>query len=149
MKARSIHIIVEGITDRVVLSEILDLSKYQKVSWIVARSKNNIASYVRTLRLMIEYKTRILVTYDADTSDLNKAKESIEMMRQLSRAEHDIENIGFYSFVPCLEKNLNMPDNMQKNEQIYKRYAKDHMGEMRNVKIVKEIQEFLDKQKEE
>lgn len=146
MKARSIHIIVEGITDRVVLSEILDLSKYPKVYWIVAQSKNNIASYVRTLRLMIESETKILVVYDADTSDVTKVNESIEMMRQLSRSEYRKDNIRFYAFVPYLEKNLNMPESMQKDAQQYKRYAKDHKEELKHIEIIQKIQEYVDQE---
>ena len=145
MKGRSIHIIVESITDRVVLNEILDLSKYKKVSWIVARSKNMIASYVRTLRLMIEHETRILVIYDADTTDINKAKESVEMMRQFSRSENNVGNIGFYAFVPYLEANLNMPNNLQKAEKSYKQYAKEHKEQIRRVEKIQEIQTFIDR----
>lgn len=145
MKARSIHIIVEGKTDKLILCEILDLSKYSKISWIVVSSKNIIASYVRTLRLMIEHETKILVVYDADTSDMVKVQESIEVMRQLSRSEHSKENIGFYAFVPYIEKNLNIPDHLQKNEQQLKRYVKGHKEEMKQIEVIRDIQAFVDR----
>lgn len=76
MKTKIIHIVVEGPTDKAVLNEVLNLSMFNKVSWIVVRSKNNIASYVRTLRLMVEPMTKILVVFDADVTNTEKVQDN-------------------------------------------------------------------------
>lgn len=143
MKTRTIYIVVEGPTDKAVLSELLNLSMYNKVSWIVVRSKNNIASYVRTLRLMVEPETKILVVFDADVTNLEKAEESVYTMRQMSRAENDLRNIGFFAFVSDLETNLNIPRTIRKSEGDYQKYAKEHKHEMRGIEIITKIQAFI------
>lgn len=143
MKTKIIHIVVEGPTDKAVLNEVLDLSMFNKVSWIVVRSKNNIASYVRTLRLMVEPRTKILVVFDADVTNTEKAEESVYVMRQMSRAENDTENIGFFAFVSDLETNLNIPKNIRKSEREYQKFAKEHKQEMSSIDIITKIQAFV------
>lgn len=143
MKPKIIHIVVEGQTDKAVLNEVLNLSMYNKVSWIVVRSKNNIASYVRTLRLMVTPETKILVAFDADVTNIEKAEESVYIMRQMSRAENDTKNIGFFAFVSDLETNLNIPKNIRKSESEYQKFAKEHKREMRDIDIITKIQAFI------
>lgn len=64
-------------------------------------------------------------------------------MRQMSRAENDTKNIGFFAFVSDLETNLNIPKNIRKSESEYQKFAKEHKQEMSSIDIITKIQAFV------
>lgn len=144
MENRNLYLIVEGNTDAVIISEALDYSQYNHVRLLTLHTKDSMASYVRTIRLMSSDDDKIVVVYDADTQDREQAMASMTNMRRMSHAELMTDRIGFFVCVPDLEGQFAIPK-MSKRQENYQMYVKEHIEEIRNNDLIKSIQTFLNK----
>ena len=140
---RNLYIIAESDIDAAFIQEVLDVSKYE-VRPVGVNGRNTMASYVRMVRLMMSNTARMVVVFDADTSDLDKVQQAIENMRHASQTQYVSDKVGIYAFYPDLERYFGMPQ-LQKNKEMYAQYALEHKAEICKKEIIQGIQAFLDK----
>lgn len=147
---RSLYIIAEGQTDAQILHTVLDCSRFGDVYHVPTNGYNNMASMVRTVRLMKsprESNDRILVVFDADSTKEEVRVDKIATMQYLINAEYD-KRIGVFCFVPTIDHYLFGTDfRLVKGDRgEFIKYLQENLGRLRDLPEIRRIQEFLDKE---
>lgn len=145
MSNKCLYIVVEGELDGIIISGALINTQYKKIYKVPIHSKDAMASYVRSVRLITESRDKIVVVFDADTSNLQQVAADIENMRQMSHAELFRERIEFYACVPDLEGQFAIPKSIKKTQDEYTVYLKEHKEEIQKNDLIRSIQTFIDK----
>lgn len=72
-----VYIIVEGPSDQLILSSIFDgvFDEHVKIHFYVAHGVSGIVSSTRPIMDLVDTDVKIVVVYDADTSDELRAEE--------------------------------------------------------------------------
>ena len=147
---RALYIITEGRTDAQILHTLLDCSRFGDVYHIPSNGYNNIASMVRTIRLLkkpSESNDKILVVFDADSMKEEVRVDRIATMQYLTNAEFD-SRIGIFCFVPTLDQYLfNKYYKLVKGDRgEFIKYLQSNLERLRELLEIRKIQEFLDKE---
>lgn len=147
---RSLYIIAEGQTDAQILHTVLDCSQFGDVYHVPTNGYNNMASMVRTVRLMKsprESNDRILVVFDADSTKEEVRVDRIATMQYLINAEYD-KRIGVFCFVPTIDHYLFGTDFMlvKGDRGEFIKYLQENLGRLRDLPEIRRIQEFLGKE---
>lgn len=149
---RALYLICEGETDASILHTLMDCKSFQKVYHIPAGGYDNMPSVARTIRLMktpMESDDRIIIAFDADSSNEQIRNDRIATMRYLTFADYD-KRVGVFCFTPTIEEYL-FPLNYQslkddKNQLVLS--LKKNLPELREMEVIKDMQAFLDKKNE-
>jgi len=145
---RALYLIVEGQTDAAILRTLLNCEKFDRVYQVTAGGYGNISSVAKTIRLMkmpMESIDKIVIAFDADSTDDQVGKDKVAMMRNLTSADYD-KRIGVFCFVPTIDGSL-FPDGLFKTKVItgeLVEYMKWHVGELRDNPTIQAIQAFID-----
>lgn len=140
---RNLYLVAESDIDAAFIQEVLDLSNYE-VRTVGVNGRNTIASYVRVVRHMMSNTARMIVVFDAGTSDPDKVQQMIENMRHASQTQYISDKVGIYAFYPDLEHYFRMPQ-LRKNKDTYIQYAREHKAELCKQEVIQSIQAFLNK----
>lgn len=145
--ARYLYVIVEGKRDIMILRNILDYSKYDKVYHIPAGGYSSLSAVATTVRLMDKNegsKDRILVVFDSDSSNPSVGAEKIANIEFLTNADFD-KRINVFCFDQDIEHCL-FPQvdfkSLNTEEQTF--LLQNDRDKLKNNPYIKELQELID-----
>lgn len=144
---RALYLIVEGKTDAAILRTLLNCEKFDRVYQVPAGGYGNISSVAKTIRLMkmpMESIDKIVIAFDADSTNEQTGKDKVLMMRNLTSADYD-KRIGVFCFVPTMDGSL-FPEGLFKRKEITEElvdYMKGHIEDLRANVTIRAIQAFI------
>lgn len=103
--ARLLYVITEGKRDIMILRNILDYSKYDKVYHIPSGGYNSLSAVATTVRLMEKNensKDKILIVFDSESLNPSVGEEKIANIEYLTNADYD-KRISVFCFNQDIE----------------------------------------------
>ena len=91
-KIQYVYIIVEGLSDKIILSNILNgvFTETIKICYYVAYGVSGIISSTRPLLDILDEDVKVIVVYDADTTDELRAEERNDFLKlQILNGKND------------------------------------------------------------
>lgn len=100
-----VYIIVEGPSDVLILSNILDgvFDGNVKLHFYVAHGVPGIISSTRPILDLVAKDVKVLVVYDADTGDPLRAEERNDFIRSQILNGEENDRVSFVYFVPTID----------------------------------------------
>ena len=153
-----VYIIVEGPSDELILSNILDgvLGDMVKVHFYIAHGVPGIISSTRPILDLVASDVKVIVVYDADTGDKLRAEERNDFIKsQILNGEVD-ERVRFIYFVPtidcCHRYLLECSKTKRKARDEYNatvsKYISEHKDEFLGIEQIQKIIEFVGEEKQ-
>lgn len=145
---KALYLICEGKRDAEILHTLLDCKSFQKVYQLPSGGYGNLSSVARTIRLMrspMESNDKIIIAFDADSLSEQVCNERIATMRYLTNADYD-KRLGVFCFPPTIEQYLFHSDfkELKKDRVTLIDYLKKNYDALRDMDIIKDMQEFID-----
>lgn len=145
---KALYLICEGKRDAEILHTLLDCKSFQKVYQLPSGGYGNLSSVARTIRLMrspMESCDKIIIAFDADSMSEQVRFERIATMRYLTNADYD-KRLGVFCFPPTIEQYLFHADfkELKKDRVKLIEYLKKNYDALKNMDIIKDMQEFID-----
>ena len=150
-----VYIIVEGPSDQLILSIIFDgvFDEHVKIHYYVAHGVSGIVSSTRPIMDLVDTDVKIVVVYDADTSDELRAEERNDFIKsQILNGQND-ERLLFVYFVPRIDQShvflSECARNKRKARDEYNakvsEFIKHHKNDFLKIEQIKQIVEFVNK----
>lgn len=134
-------IIAEDVVEAYIVRTLIDVGN-NKVYAGVAWNYQNIPSMIRTYQINHKGEFDYIAIFNANSDDDFEREEKIAMVKNLTRAEKSIENIGVFCFRNNIETELHLPRLNTASRII--RALKKNAAEMKQSPTIVEIQKFID-----
>ena len=153
-----VYIIVEGPSDELILSSILEgvLGDRVKIHFYVAHGVPGIISSTRPILDLVDKDVKVVVVYDADTGDKLRAEERNDFIKsQILNGQID-ERVCFVYFVPTidschpylLEYSRTKRNARDEYNAEVKQYISTHKEDFLKIEQIQEIIEFVGEEKQ-
>lgn len=136
-------IIAEDGLSASIVRTLIDVGN-NKVYMAVAGSYQNIPSMIRTYQINHPGEFNYIAVFNANSDDDFIWEEKILMVKNLSRAEKSMENIGIFYFRNNIETELHLPQMDTASMAEITDTLKKNAAEMKQSPTIVEIQKFID-----
>lgn len=140
---KSFLIIAKDELSASIVRTLIDVGN-NKVYMAVARSYQNIPSMIRTYQINHPREFNYIAVFNANSDDDFIREEKILMVKNLSRAEKSIEDIGIFCFCNDIETELHLPQLNTASIAEITDALKRNAAEMKQSPTIVEIQKFID-----
>ena len=100
-----VYILVEGQSDQFILSSVLEgvLNENIRIHFYVAHGVSGIISSTRPILDLVDKDVKVIVVYDADTSDELRAEERNDFIKSQILNDINDNRVSFVYFIPNID----------------------------------------------